>query len=88
MTDAAGVSRDAIHGTRLLNVKFEGRVALYPEPDAGSVAFMMFFRGIKSGGLMWRGVMIRRGLLEPAVGIEPTTRSLQNCCSAAELSRL
>jgi hypothetical protein len=25
--------------------------------------------------------------VEPAVGIEPTTRSLQNCCSAAELSR-
>jgi hypothetical protein len=26
------------------------------------------------------------GKLEPAVGIEPTTRSLQNCCSTTELS--
>jgi hypothetical protein len=24
--------------------------------------------------------------MEPAVGIEPTTRSLQNCCSTTELS--
>ena len=24
--------------------------------------------------------------MEPAVGVEPTTRSLQNCCSATELS--
>ena len=27
-------------------------------------------------------------MVEPAVGIEPTTDSLQNCCSTAELSRL
>ena len=26
-------------------------------------------------------------MVEPAVGIEPTTDSLQNCCSTAELSR-
>ena len=26
--------------------------------------------------------------MEPAVGVEPTTRSLQNCCSATELSWL
>jgi hypothetical protein len=26
--------------------------------------------------------------MEPAVGIEPTTRSLQNCCSTTELSWL
>ena len=29
-----------------------------------------------------------RSKMEPAVGIEPTTRSLQNCCSTTELSWL
>ena len=47
--------------------------------------------GVTSRANDGQGASIRakwQSKMEPAVGIEPTTRSLQNCCSATELSRL
>lgn len=48
---------------------------------------MSRFRGLNPGPTVYKTIAPPANRLEPKVGFEPTTYSLQNCCSTTELFR-